>query len=580
MFEALGLTCLRRKSICLALLCIFSMALGACDSSPETQSADSPAGSFAGSSPAGNGTASGAALHAAPQEPRYGGQLVMTSIGEPSGLISNFTTDSSSHEVATYFYVGCLRYNKDLEIEPWAAQSYEVLNDGRLLRFTLRPGILWEDGTELTAADVEFTYKLMIDPTTPTAYAEDFLAIKTFRVTGKYSFEVEYEKPFARALMTWMQDILPAHLLKGVHGADLLASPLNRKPISAGPYVLKEWEAGSRLVFEANPRYFEGRPYIQKVVYRIIPDMATSFLELKAGNLDIMSLSPQQYTRQTSGGAWDTDWAKYKYLAFGYTYLGYNLKHPFFSDRRVRVALAHAIDKSSIVKGVLLGEGVPTIGPYKPGTWVYNDNIKAYPYAPDTARTMLAEAGFTDSNADGIVDKDGKAFEFTILTNQGNDQRIKTATIIQQQLADIGIKVHIRTVEWAAFIKEFVHPGNFDALILGWNILQDPDLYDVWHSSKIGNGGLNHTGFNNAEADKLLTEARSTLDQDKRKALYDRFQEILHEEQPYCFLYVPQSLTIVNNRIQGIAPAPAGITYNFYKWWDASATGEKPEITQ
>lgn len=554
------------------LICLASLALCACDSG-----AKNGAGEQTGSSD------STPAANAAPpvgdeDSPRYGGQIVMASIGEPSGLISSLTTDSSSHEVASYFYVGCLRYNKDLEIEPWAAESYEVLDDGRLLRFTLRQGILWEDGVELTTEDVEFTYKLMVDKETPTAYAEDFLSIKDFRVTGKYTFEVEYEKPFARALMTWMQDILPAHLLKGVRGADLLASPLNRKPVSAGPFVLVEWDAGSRLVFAPNPRYFEGPPYIGKVVYRIIPDMATSFLELKAGNLDMLSLTPQQYTRQTSGGAWGRDWAKYKYLSFGYTYLGYNLKHPFFSDKRVRQAIAHAIDKEGIVKGVLLGEGQPTIGPYKPGTWVYNDKIKDYAYSPETARAMLAEAGFADSDKDGILDKDGKPFEFTILTNQGNDQRIKTATIIQQQLAEIGIKVNIRTVEWAAFIKEFVHTGNFDALILGWNILQDPDLYDVWHSSKIGNGGLNFTSFSNPEVDSLLDEARSTMDQDRRKLLYDRFQEILHEEQPYCFLYVPQALPIVNKRIHGIEPAPAGITYNFDKWWDATATGEKPEI--
>ena len=145
-------------------------------------------------------------------------------------------------------------------------------------------------------------------------------------------------------------------------------------------------------------------------------------------------------------------------------------------------------------------------------------------------------------------------------------------------MAEIGIKVNIRTVEWAAFIKEFVHTGNFDALILGWNILQDPDLYDVWHSSKIGNGGLNFTGFSNAEVDAILDEARSTLDQSRRKVLYDRFQEILHEEQPYCFLYAPQALPIVNRRIQGIEPAPAGITHNFNKWWDTTATGDKPEV--
>ncbi len=498
-------------------------------------------------------------------EPVPGGRIVMATIGEPSNLIPPLSSDSASHEVADLLYVSPLRYDKDIKLECMAAERYEVAEDGKLLRFWLRPGIRWTDGVELTAEDVEFTYKLMIDPKTPTAYAEDYKAIERFTVTGRYSFEVRYAEPFARSLVTWAGSILPKHVLDG---QDLMNTKYAREPVGAGPYKLAAWEPGRRLVLDVNTDYFEGRPYLDQVVYRIIPDTATMFLELKAGGLDMMALTPQQYLYQTSGAAWDADWRKFKYLSFAYTYMGYNLKSPFFSDVRVRQALAHAVNKDDIIKGALLGLGLPTIGPYKPGTWMYDTEIEDYAYDPAKAKAMLAEAGWRDRNGDGILeDAANRPFAFTILTNQGNDQRVKAATIIQSQLAAIGIKAEIRTVEWASFIKEFVDKGNFDALILGWTITQDPDAFDVWHGSRAVPGGLNFVGYKNPEADALLERGRRTMDQAERKKIYDAFQKLLHRDQPYLFLFAPYALPILSSRFQNVAAAPAGITYNFIKWW-------------
>lgn len=499
-----------------------------------------------------------------PVTPEFGGRIILGISGEPSNLIPPLATDSASHEVADLIYVAPLKYDKNIQLKPWAAQEFKVLEQGKKLYFKLRPGIKWFDGYELTAEDVYFTYRLMIDPKTPTAYAEDYKAIKEFRLIDKYAFEVVYDKPFARSLVTWANSILPKHILEK---EDLLKTRYSREPMGAGPFRLAAWEPGRKLVLKANEDYFEGRPYLDEVVYRIIPDSATMFLELKALNLDMMGLTPQQFLFQTKGRFWEDNFKKYKYLSFSYTYLGYNLEHPLFKDVKVRQALAHAINKEEIVKGVLLGQGVPTIGPYKPGTWVYNDKIKDYVFDPDLARKMLAEEGWTDHDGDGIIDKNGRPFSFTILTNQGNDLRVKAATIIQQRLKQVGIKVKIRTVEWATFIQEFVHKRRFEALILGWNIVQDPDIYDVWHSSRTASGGLNFIGYKNKEVDELLEKGRRTFDQEKRKAIYDRLQEILHRDQPYCFLYVPMSLPIVHRCFQGVEAAPAGITHNFIRWW-------------
>ena len=499
--------------------------------------------------------------------------MVEAMLGEPSNLISALATEGASHEVTSQIYVSLLKYNKNIEIVPYAAESYKVENDGMLLKFKLREDIYWFDGEQLTADDVEFTYQLMIDPKTPTAYGGNFKLVKDFRKTGKFSFEVEYDKPFSKALITWAMDILPKHALEG---EDLLNTQYSRDPLGAGPYKLKEWNGGSQIVLEANKDYFEGKPYIDQIVYRIIPDLSTQFLELKAGNLDTMGLTSLQYLYQTSGAGWDESFNKFEYLSFSYAFLGFNMKHPFFQDVRVRKAIDYAIDRREIVKGVLYGLGEAANGPYKPGTWQYNENVKPRAYDLEKAKALLAEVGWTDSDGDGVLDKDGVPFSFSIITNQGNSLRIKSGVIIQQRLKDLGIVVDLRTVEWAAFIKEFVDKGRFDAIILGWNILQDPDIYNVWHSSMAVDGGLNFTRYTNDELDALLEKGRRLLDPKDRKPVYDKVQQILHDDVPYCFLYVPKSLPIVQARVQNIKAAPAGISYNSTKWWIPQSLQRQP----
>lgn len=508
--------------------------------------------------------------------PVDGGRLLLGSIGEPSNLIPYISTDSASHEIAGMLFVAPLRYDKNLKLEPWAAESFEVSPDGRRFVFTLRKGILWEDGTELTAEDVVFTYKLAADPAVGSPYGEDFMRIAELRVLDRYRFEAVYESYFARAESTFTSAILPKHILEG---QDLRSTPFSRKPMGAGPYRLASWEAGTRLTLVASPTYFMGRPHIDEIVYRIIPDTATMFMEMRAGRLDFMGLSPEQYLRQTDTPQWKERYAKYRYLSSAYVYLGFNMEHPFFQDLKVRMAISKAISRDDLVKGALLGQGVAAFGPYKPGTEFYHPTLKPVAQDMEGAARLLAEAGFADSDGDGVLERNGRPFAFTILTNQGNAERILVAIIIQSQLKKLGIRVQVRTVEWAAFIREFVNKGAFDAVILGWTITPDPDLYQVWHSSQAVAGGLNFTHFRNAELDELLDRGRRTPDSAERLAIYCRVQEILDREQPYCFLYVPYALPVLHRRFKGIEPALAGITWNIEDWWVPAAL-QAPELTR
>lgn len=496
--------------------------------------------------------------------PEYGDTFIEASIGDASNLLPVLSSDSASSAINSLVYNGLLRYNGQLELEGELAQRWEVSEDNRTLTFHLRRNVRWHDGTPFTADDVKFTYELYINPEIPTAYAEAFSQVTRVETPDPYTFIAHYDTPYAPALLSWATAVHPRHLLEGT---DILRSPMSRSPVGTGPYRFAEWVSGEKIVLEANPDYFEGSPYIRRVVYRIIPDVSTQFLELQTGSLDFMGLTPLQFDRQTDTPAFRRNYNKYQYLSFGYTYLGYNLRRPMFADKRVRQALAYAIDKQELIDGVLLGYGEVATGPYKPDTWVYNPGVRRYHYNPEKARQLLAEAGWQDTSDDGILSKDGQRLTFTIVTNQGNDLRIKTGEIIQRRFREIGVDVRLRVIEWATFLKDFINPGNFDATILGWSGGPEPDQYNIWHSSKTTPGQLNFIGFEHPEVDELLERGRRVFDQQQRKQYYDRFQEILAEEQPYTFLYVSEALPAVSRRFRGVEPAPAGIRYNFQQWF-------------
>jgi len=330
--------------------------------------------------------------------PEYGDTFIESSIGDASTLLPVLASDSASSEINGLIYNGLVRYDKNLQIEGELAESWEISEDNLTITFHLRKGVTWHDGAPFTSADVKFNYQLYIDPKTPTAYAESFKQVTGIETPDPYTFIVHYDKPYAPALMSWAMSIHPRHLLEG---KEITKSPLARQPIGTGPYRFSEWVGGEKIVLESNPDYFEGQPYLKRVVYRIIPDISTQFLELQTGSLDYMGLSPLQFDRQTDTPAFRRLYNKYRYLNFGYTYLGYNLRHPIFQDKRVRQALSYAINKQELIDGVLLGYGKVATGPYKPDTWVYNNDVPKYKYNPEKARQLLAEAGWLDHDGDG-----------------------------------------------------------------------------------------------------------------------------------------------------------------------------------
>ena len=492
----------------------------------------------------------------------YGDALSTGEIAEPINLIPALASDSASHNVTQYIYNGLVKYDKDLNLVGDLAERWEISDDKKGFTFYLKKGVKWHDGVEFTADDVKFTYEFMISDDTPTAYDGDFRAVESVEVVDKYTVKVTYKEALSPALASWGIWMMPRHALKDKPSK----SPLQRKPIGTGPYMLESWKPGQSITLTAFHDYFEGRPKIEKVFIRVIPNQTTQFLELLNGSIDIMGLNPKQEKFDTNTPRYIENYNTYSFLDFSYTYIGYNFKLEPFNNKLVRRALTHAIDKQSMVDGLLYGKGYAAEGPYKPDSYWYNKNAKGPEYNKEKAKALLKEAGFEDIDNDGFLEYKGKKFTIELMTNLNNEVRSKIAELVQHGWADVGIKTQIKVLEWATMLGD-LNKGNFQAVILGWSTVLDPDQYDIWATERCGGNGQNFICYSNEEVDRLLTEGRKVFNKEERRVYYDKVQEILADEQPYTFLYFPYSHIALNKRFQNVEPARAGITYNFIDWY-------------
>ena len=496
-----------------------------------------------------------------------GGTLIDAMTGEPSTLIYMVAGESASAAVTANIFNKLLKYNANLDLEGELVERWQISSDSKTITFTLKPNLQWADGKPLTSQDVMFTWQAVTNEKTASPYASDYQLVKNATAPDPRTFIVTYDQAYAPALDSWAGlQILPKHLLEN---QDLHTTAFARKPIGSHFYQLDKWNSGENIKLSKNPKSVLGEANIAQLVTRIIPDNSAQFLELMADNIDSMGLDPIKYSRIIpSRPELQEKLALYKELGNSYTYMGFNLKHQPFDDLRVRLAINYAIDKQEIIDGVYLGLGINIASPYKPGTRWSNPTLKPYTYDVQKAKTLLKEAGFEDTNGDGILERDGKPFSFEILTNQ-NKEREKSAVLIQRRLREVGIDVQIRAIEWASFISRFIKTGDFDAVILGWGLGLDPDQFNIWHSSQQQPGQFNFIGYQNAKVDRLLELGRVELDPNKRMAIYHEFSRVLFEDSPIIYLSAGYGLTAIHKRVKGIqSPVPpAGVGYDAHQWY-------------
>ena len=422
------------------------------------------------------------------------------------------------------------------------------------ITFRLRPGVRWHDGAPFTADDVLFTYESLMSEQVASPRRADYELVREMKVLDPLTLRVTYKRPYAPALVSWGMGMLPRHLLGG-KPTQWWAQRFNRKPVGCGPFIFEEWRSNEYIKLRRNPDYWEGAPHLERIVLRFIPDTLALRLSFETGELDVQGVEPHALGRM---GA-DPRYEIFSRIVPMYDYIGWNLERPIFQDRRVRQALAHAVNVQEIITYVLYGQGTQSNGIFPPQMWFANPAVRPLEYDPEKARKLLAEAGWKDRDAEGFLVKDGKRFEFTLITNQGNETRKDIATLVQEQFRRIGVSVKVEIYEWAVFIKEKVNVHDFDACVLGWSLGYDYDHYQIWHSSQCKPGGLNFVSYKNPQVDKLLVLARSEFDRERVKKYCAEIQRTIYDDQPYLFLEVPRAVTALHRGTYRVSrPGPGG----------------------
>jgi len=535
-------------------------------------------------------------------KPTTGDWLISHSLSDPEQLNPLTSNDASASEILQYIFQSLLtRDPRSLELKPLIAVARPAISaDRRRYTFTIRRDAHFQDGTPLSGEDVLFSIKAIKCPLVNAPFLRVYFdSVVDARLLGEFTIQFSIKEPyFLNESVLGGIDVLPRHyydpanLLKDVTLADLrkpadqlsanikkFADDFNknysRNPMGSGPYKFQSWKTGREIELVRDEKYWGygkagvDQPYLDRYKYRIINNLDAALVTLKSGGLDEMNLNPVQHTRGTGSERFKSEFQKYDYFAPNFSYIGWNNEHPIFRDKRVRKAMTYFTNRKQMVRTILFGLGEVVEGPIYFFRPEYDKSLPSYDYDPKKGLELLQQAGWSDSDGDGILDKvvDGRKvpFRFEIKVNAGNTTRKSVALVLQDELKKHGIAAAVRELDWTIFLAD-VTARKFDAILLGWAMsVNEPDAYQVWHSSQAANKGSNHISFKNARADRILEQYRREFDERKRIELYREFQQILSDEQPYTFLFVGKSVSAVQRRIRGVEVLPGGL--RSIDWW-------------
>lgn len=501
-----------------------------------------------------------------------GGQLRFGSLYEPNTLNPLLSDVLAVSEVGTLIFSGLTimddkgEWIPDLAVEVPTIQNGGVSKDGRVITYKLRQGVSWHDGVPFTSEDVKFTWQMIMNRKVNVIQRDGYDKIMDIEIPDKYTVVVKFKEYYAPYL-TLFNVIMPKHILAGVE--DINKAAFNRAPIGTGPFKYKEWRLADAIVLEANPSYFRGKPKLDGIIYKIVPEQNILLSQLKAGELDIVSnVSFNQLDQikaidimnvvSTPGMIWE--------------HLDMNLDNPLFQDVRVRQAILYSIDRQNIVNTVLKNAASPAIADQSPLSWAYNPSLTVPARDVNKARQLLIQAGW-QQGSDGIFVKDGQKLAFSLATTAGNKVREATAQIIAQQLRETGIMVEIRPLEPKIFFEDVLKNRRFQTAMYAWVAGADPDNFNLWHSKKIpmssnGYTGQNYPGWRNAEVDMLVEAGVHTVDIESRKQIYYRIQELIIQECPIIPLYFRANIDVVKKNVANYRPNPttSGNLWNAWEW--------------
>ena len=459
-----------------------------------------------------------------------------------------------------------LAYDYDeVKLKGWLAESYNVSKSGKEITFHLRGDIHFSDGKQITADDVVFTYETAINPLVDGSnVAQQFVDVDKVVKVDEHTVKFFMKRPYFKALqisaLTWDIGVYPKHIYEFTNAEQFNKRVSN--PVGSGPYVFEKWDVGSQIVLRRNENYWGQKPKLRKIAYRFITNASACLQALRSHKVDVVIPEPEQFADLVSDEEFNREFYSLSYWTpwTPFFYMGWNQDTVFFKDRLVRRAMTHIVNREHVVDYLLKGHAQVISSPFYINGPDNNPDIEPWPWDLERARQLLDEASWIDSDGDGLRDKDGVAFRFKFTYSADSDLYNRLAKLFKDDAAKVGIEVVPDPFEWSVLLPK-LSDRQFEAMVMGWggDILEDP--YQIFHSSQIGNRACNYVGFSNAEADVLMERARATLDDENRVKLFHRLHEILHNEQPYTFLFTRPTFRLVDRRFENVRIHRLGLKY-------------------
>jgi peptide/nickel transport system substrate-binding protein len=494
--------------------------------------------------------APGAAAQPTQSQARRGGMLRVGLDVDADSLDPRLTKNTSGFRMKELAFNGLVAINPDYTPVPDLAEKWDNPDDKTWV-FHLRQGVKFHDGSDFTASDVKFTYESVLDQAFASPFRAFYLSVDKVEATDKNTVTFTLKTPFAPFLSYMDLAIVPQAAVQKL-GADF-----GTKPVGTGPFKVDRWTTGDTIELSANDSFFGGRPNLDRVRVKVVPDNSGRVVGLESGDLDFVQspVSPQDVSRVQSAAKLKVD----RTPAAGYTYVNLNCADPILADKKVRQALSHLINKQQIIDTIYKGIGKPANGPIVPGMWAYSADVPSYDYNPDKAKQLLEEAGWKAA-ADGMRSKDGQKLSLTVRTHSEDPDRKQLIQVLQSEFQKVGIDATTSTVEFPAFFQD-MQDGKYQVGVIGWLNLSDPDRATFRQFTV--DGTANYGKYKNDQVDKLLKDARSTLDQSRAKTLYaDAVRQIV-DDAPYIFVQYQEYIAMYSPKLQGYVVNPVANWLSF-----------------
>lgn len=497
---------------------------------------------------------------------RYGGLLTVR-LPAKIDLLSPLSQEPAARQAASLLFSGLVRLDARLRPQPDLASGWEISPNELIWTFTLRPNLKWHDGTPLTADDVVYTYDTLRKLDQPSVAQADFQEfVDRVEKVNSLGIRITLRRRFAPLMADLAYPILPKHLLEGLSPQEIARRPIT---VGSGPFRLRE-QRPEAVLLEAHESYHYGRPFLDGVALVVAEDEGVAARALAAGDLLVGQLSWET----AQGLLYHPSLRVVDYPELGFNYVAFNLRPGrLFSDHNLRLAWAYALDKESLVAQATNGRGIAVWSHIPAPSWAYDPQVPRLKQDLARARALLTQSGWRDADGDGVLEKEGQELRLELYVRSDDADRMKTAHLMAEALREVGFAVEVTPSDFSSTLAAKRQPPfNFEAMVMGWNLGEDPDDYHLFHSSQIPTRDspslYNFIGFRNAEFDRLSVEARATADLSRRRALYAQIQRLLAELQPYYSLWAERRAVVLNRRLRGpVEPASPRFMWNIEQWY-------------